>query len=52
VAKKFTNTISLPNSSDEMNFSFFIRESASNFGTFLFNRLEGSSVGFLSIINK
>ena len=50
VAKKLTNTISLPNFLDETNFSFFIKASASNVGVFLFNKFDGISDGFLSII--
>ncbi|SVD90456.1 uncharacterized protein METZ01_LOCUS443310 [marine metagenome] len=52
VAKKFTNSISFPNSLDEINFSSFNKESVSNIGTFLSNKVDGSSDGFLSIISK
>ena len=52
VAKKLTNIISLPNSSDEINLEFFSKVSVSNFGIFLFNKLDGSSDGFLSIIKR
>ena len=52
VAKKFTKVISFPNTSSEINFSFFNRDSVLNLGISLFIKLEGISEGFLSIINK
>ena len=50
--KKLTKVISSLNSFDEINFSFLKRDLASKIGTFLFNKLDGSSDGFLSIIKR
>ena len=50
MAKKFTNCILFPNTLDEINFFSLKSDLVSNFGTFLFNKAEGSSEGFLSII--
>ena len=38
--------------SDEINLAFFSNDSVSNFGIFLFNKLDGNSDGFLSIIKR
>ena len=47
-----TDTSKIPNSLEEINLAFFNKDSVSNFGIFLSNKLDGSSDGFLSIAKR